>query len=303
MGQGIEVPFILGGHSFIKQLGSDSLADQDLQIEIVESCLDNGITWFDTTYQPERIALGKALSQLGRRDEATIMAWNFFTDFDPDGDVGGADYYQSYHIDLMLQQLKTDYIDCLVVHGLGDKELNIRQEKLAIVWQQKGYVGQLGTWAPPANAQEAFREGNPYSFMVRPYNITTADAAPVFAACKELDWENYACSPFVRGWELDRLVENALGIYGGSEPETRIKAADIMLRYSMFRPNVDRLIVAMRRPQWVERNIQSYLKGNLNMEEIGWLNTVNAVAARQENSTRPIISMRKIKRPSRDDLN
>jgi aryl-alcohol dehydrogenase-like predicted oxidoreductase len=40
---------------------------------LVETCLDSGITVFDTTYQGERLALGQALHAVGRRHEATII--------------------------------------------------------------------------------------------------------------------------------------------------------------------------------------------------------------------------------------
>ena len=80
---------ILGGHSFIAQLGSDPAPDEKTQDAIVAACLDSGITTFDTTYLPERIALGKALQRLGRRSEAQLIAWNFFTDFGPEGSAGG----------------------------------------------------------------------------------------------------------------------------------------------------------------------------------------------------------------------
>ena len=269
-----ESSLILGGHSFIKQLGTDPVADQDLQIKIVETCLDNGILWFDTTYQPERIALGKALDQLGRREEATIMAWNFFADFGPEDKTVGSVYYQPHHIDLMLEQLRTDYIDRLVVHDVRDEEEESKQRSLVVTWLQKGYAKQLGTWSPSENVKEVYGADNPYSFMVRPYNITKEDAAPAFAACKELGWENYACSPFVRGRELDKLVGKALSLYGGEEPEIRAKAADLMLRFSLFGPNVDRLIVGIRRTEWVKRNIHSQNKGELTPEELEWLNAV-----------------------------
>ncbi|MFC1716022.1 hypothetical protein ACFL6S_20295 [Candidatus Poribacteria bacterium] len=272
-----EIPMILGGHSFIKQLGNDPPANQELQTKIVETCLDNEILWFDTTYQPERIALGNALNQLDRRAEATVIAWNFFVDFGSEDNVGGASYYQPHHIDLMLEQLKTHYIDCLVVHKLGDEEQDDQQQSLAITWQQKGYVKRLGTWAPPQNAQEVFGTDNPYSFMVRPYNVTAKDAAPIFAAYRDMGWENYACSPFVRGWELEKLAGKAVSLYGGKEPEIRAKVADLMLRYSLFGPNVDRLIVAMRRPEWVKRNIHSYNKGEITREELDWLDAVREV--------------------------
>ena len=134
-------PLVLGGHSFISQLGNDPAADFDRQLEIVSQCLDKGITTFDTTYLPERIALGNILKHLGRRDEATIIAWNFFTDFDDQGDVGPADYYQPDHLEIMLEQLQTDHIDMLVVHRIGQSPENDRQEQLAFAWQDHGVVG------------------------------------------------------------------------------------------------------------------------------------------------------------------
>jgi aryl-alcohol dehydrogenase-like predicted oxidoreductase len=258
---------VLGGHSFITQLGNDPVASEEQQAAIVQACLDSGITWFDTTYQPERVALGLALEQLGRRGDATIIAWNFFTDFGPDDGVGGAAAYQPHHLQLMLDQLRTDTIDCLVVHGTGDGQEDTRQLELAMRWQQDGRVGRLGTWHPPANASEVFGAENPYSFMVRPYNVKTTDAAGAFAVCKELGWENVACSPFVRGWELDKLVEHVQRREGGSEDATRSRLADHMLRYSVFAPNVDKLIVAMRKVQWVGANSRSVQRGPLTRDE------------------------------------
>ena len=67
---GTEVPLILGGHPFISQLGNDPPASEREQRRIVEACLDHGIRWFDTTYQPKRVALGnvlRAVARLGSR--------------------------------------------------------------------------------------------------------------------------------------------------------------------------------------------------------------------------------------------
>ena len=74
------IPLALGGHTFISQLGNEPMPDADTQTEIVRACLDSGIRTFDTTHRPEREGLGRALEALGRRDEATIIAWNFFDD-------------------------------------------------------------------------------------------------------------------------------------------------------------------------------------------------------------------------------
>jgi aryl-alcohol dehydrogenase-like predicted oxidoreductase len=262
-----EIPLILGGHSFISQLGNDPAACEQEQHAIVESCLDHGIRWFDTTYQPERPALGKVLHQLGRRAEAHILAWNFFTDFAPGEAVGEASYYQPGHIDIILEQLRTSYVDCLVVAPLDDAEKNQQQEELMLRWQRQGYVRYLGLWVPDAPVVERYRNKNPFRFAIRPFNITTDDAGPVFAACKTAGWETIATSPFFRGWELDRMVaEGVARGYGGAET-LRPKLADLMLRFSLFQPGVDRVIVAMRKAEWVRRNLESVSKGPLTVKE------------------------------------
>jgi aryl-alcohol dehydrogenase-like predicted oxidoreductase len=274
------VPLILGGHSFIRQLGSDPQATEQEQAQIVAACLDSGINRFDTTYQPERLALGRALKALGRRDQATIIAWNFFLDFGPEDEVGGPSYYQPHHIECLLEQLQTDYVDDLVVHAMGDESENRRQQALAVSWQEQGLVGALGVWHPGADAKERYgsRRGsahNPYRFMVRPYNVTSAGAEPAFATAKRLGWETLACSPFVRGWELDRLVERAELTHAGPE-DLRAKLADHMLRYSLFAPHVDRLIVSMRKVEWVHANVASWRRGPLSSDERAWLESLTA---------------------------
>jgi len=257
----VECPLVLGGHTFIQQLGNEPKPTEDEQVRIVETCLNQGIRWFDTTYRPERVALGQALSRLGRRNEAVILAWNFFTSFGDEDDVGAPDYYQPHHLDQMLDELQTDHIDGLVVHQLDDPERNSRQEELAQGWQRRGVIRWLGTWYPPVNPVETYGLNNPYSFMVRPYNVTTPEAAPAFSACKALGWQTLACSPFVRGWELDKRL-------GRSNAPDRAQLADRMLRYALFRPHVDRLIVAMRREAWVVANIASWRCGPLTEVEM-----------------------------------
>ena len=41
------VPLVLGGHSFIRQLGNDPALNAGQCAELVAACLDCGITWFD----------------------------------------------------------------------------------------------------------------------------------------------------------------------------------------------------------------------------------------------------------------
>ena len=103
--------------------------------------------------------------------------------------------------------------------------------------------------------------------MVRPYNVTTPDAGPAFAACQALGWQTLACSPFVRGWQLERLIQRA-------GQENRACLADHMLRYALFASHVDRLIVSMRQIGWVRANVESVRRGPLNEEERMWLEQI-----------------------------
>ncbi|MBI4556872.1 MAG: aldo/keto reductase [Candidatus Hydrogenedentes bacterium] len=271
-----DIPLILGGHSFISQLGNEPQPDEAAQCKIVEACLDHGIAWFDTTHQPERIALGRALKKLGRRREATIIAWNFMQVLRPEDKLDRPVELEERHLQQFSDELQTDYIDCLVLHELdqGTEEQHKRQEALAVGWQKQGYVKQLGVWAPGENALEKYGLNSPYSFMVRPYNIKSGDLSPIFAACKKLGWQNFACSPFIRGWELDKMLKKAANVERGNEGALRAKLADLMLRFSLFQPNVDRLICAMRRVQWVGTNVESCHRGPLNDSEMAWLDSL-----------------------------
>ena len=162
MSSAIEMPLVLGGHTFIHQLGSDPPTSPEQQTAIVESCLDRGITWIDTTYEPERIALGGMLEQLGRRHEAKIIAWNFFTAFGPGEPVGTSEYYRPGHIDRILEQLRTSYVDCLIVHAGNDPEANRREghtvTESGLVVVHAGSPGVTVLESPHGHSSPAQRE-------------------------------------------------------------------------------------------------------------------------------------------------
>jgi aryl-alcohol dehydrogenase-like predicted oxidoreductase len=242
-----EMPLILGGHLFIHQLGNDPPASKQEQHRIVESRLNHGIAWFDTTYQPERVVLGNVLHALGRREEATILAWNFFTDFSPGEPVGKPEYFRPSHIDCILEQLRTAYVDCLVLVALDDPEENQRQEELVIEWRRKGYVRSLGLWISDPAIIERHRSGNPFQFAIWPFNVATDDAAPLFAACRMCGWETLATSPFFRGWELEKMIAEASARGYGDADTLRPLVADLMLRWTGETARQDRYPVSRNR--------------------------------------------------------
>jgi aryl-alcohol dehydrogenase-like predicted oxidoreductase len=272
-----DIPLVLGGHSFITQLGNDPPASEQEQCAIVETCLNCGIRWIDTTYQPERIALGNVLHRLGRRGETSILAWSFFKDFTPAEPVGEPECYRPGHIDIILEQLRTDHVDCLVVIPVRDTDRNRQQIELAIEWRNKGYTRSLGLWAADLSDSdvESYREKT-FRYAILPVNITTPTATATLAACKKLGLETLATSPFFRGWELEKMLAEASARgYGNKEVLLRL-IADLMLRFSLFHPDVDRVIVAMRKLEWISRNVESIAKGPLTAEELRWLRRLYA---------------------------
>jgi hypothetical protein len=78
---------------------------------------------------------------------------------------------------------------------LEDPEENQRQEELLIEWQRKGYARTLGLWISDPLFIDRYRLRNPFKFAIRPFNVTTSDAASIFAACKRSGWETLATSP------------------------------------------------------------------------------------------------------------
>jgi aryl-alcohol dehydrogenase-like predicted oxidoreductase len=248
----------------------------------VESCLNYGIRWFDTTYQPERTALGNVLQTIGRRDEAKIVAWNFFTDFSPEDQPTKPESYRPHHIEIILEQFHTDYVDGLVLIPSKCVEENQYQVELLLQWQRKGYARFLGLWIEDVQPIEQFRSNNPFRFAIRPFNITTDDAASVFAACKSLGWETIATSPFRRGWELDNIVAAAVAHRYGTDETLRQIVADLMLRFTLFQRDVDRVIVGMRKIEWIQRNIESVSKGPLTHKEHRWLQRLRALTLKKQ---------------------
>ncbi len=252
---------ILGGHSFIAELGNDDALSYDQQVELVAACLDAGINTFDTTYEPERIALGKILNDLNRRDEARIIIWNFFIAEDGKH-ITGPKPYAAEHLSLFQEQLFSNHIDALVVHPINDEE-DSKQIALAKTWQENAAVSSLGVWGAGANPQERFGADNPFSFAVMPCNIANPHSDQ-FAASKAMGWSNLATSPFNRGYLLDKMCKIA-----GETERDRVAAA--MLRFSAFSEHIDHVIIGLRKTEWITVNLSTIAQGPLDADELKWL--------------------------------
>ncbi|SEN81866.1 aldo/keto reductase [Paenibacillus sp. OV219] len=243
----------LGGHSFIEELGNDPLASFEEQCAIVSECLDNGIQLIDTTYYQERVSLGNVMRALGRRNEAEIMAWNFFNLPGQSNKLVGFSCYEPHHIDVMLSELQTDRIDVLVIHT-HDDERKLRQEmELAKRWVEQGKVGTVGLGMVEPSHLNSLPADHPVTHILAPYNIAHQRTKETFVIAKEMGLTTVALSPFVRGWKLDE-IESEL-------------AADLLLRWVSEQQLIDRVIVSMRKTEWVHSNLQAARRGALTEEE------------------------------------
>jgi aryl-alcohol dehydrogenase-like predicted oxidoreductase len=245
----------LGGHSYIEQLGNDPQPSFGEQCALVAACLDSGITLFDTTYYQERVALGRVLRELGRREEAQIAAWNFFAQPGQEDDLGPWTPYEPHHIDLMLAELQTDRVDILVIHA-DDNERRLRRAlDLAGEWVEAGKVRQVALGMVGMSHLRSLPQMHPVTHVFAPYNAFNREGLPVFEEAKRRGLNAVAMSPFIRGWKLDDIGED------------KTLVADILLRWIAAQGVVDHVIVSMRRAEWVSANLASIARGPLTAEE------------------------------------
>ncbi|MDQ3328229.1 MAG: aldo/keto reductase [Chloroflexota bacterium] len=256
----------LGGHSFIEPLGNDPPASFTEQCALVAACLDHGVHLLDTTYYQERVALGNVLHQIGRRDKAQIMAWNFFRQPEQEDDLVPFTPYEPHHLDTMLQELQTDRVDVLVVHVHADREKLGQELDLARGWMDSGAVGSVALGMVEAESLDDLPEGHPVSAVLAPYNAFNREAAVAFERARTMGFRCIALSPFIRGWKLDEI--------GGE----KVHVPDVLLRWVVTQELVDNVIVSMRRTAWVDANLASERRGSLSAEEQeelqGWLTRV-----------------------------
>lgn len=245
----------LGGHSYIAQLGNDPPASFAEQCALVAACLDSGIRLLDTTYYQERVALGRVLQHLGRRDEAIITGWNFFKQPGKEDELAPWTPYEPPHIDVMLDELQTDRIDLLVIHAEDDPATLHRELALAERWVATGRARQVGLGMAGLRHLDQLPSGHPVTHVLAPYNAFNRDAAALFARARELGLQTVAMSPFIRGWKLQEIGEDTAEV------------AAILLRWVVSQPLVDRVIVSMRKRAWVQANLEALARGPLTPQE------------------------------------
>lgn len=256
---------ILGGHSFIAPLGSDPAPTESEQLSIVTSCLSHGIHAIDTTYAPERIAVGRVLSQLAPtlRARAKPIIWNFFGGTDPA--LPGPSEWTAAGFDEAMSQLACGIAPMMVVHSLADCDANSRQIELAASLKQANQITAIGLWGFDIDSDDVTCA----DFVVSPYNPEASrKSCLLFAKARQRGLAVVGTSPFGRGWLIDRLCSDSQTHARG---ESRESCAELLLRYAAMSSEVDRMIVAMRRSTYVQTNLNSLDLGPLTQVDMDWL--------------------------------
>ncbi|MBC7808545.1 MAG: aldo/keto reductase, partial [Akkermansiaceae bacterium] len=191
-----------------------------------------------------------------RRSEARITAWNFFREPGNDDRLTGFTSYTPDSLGVQLAELQTDFLDLLVIHSREDAELLRREMELASIWRAAGWVREVGLGMARREDLENLPAGHPITRVLAPYNVFNVQAADLFREAKVRGMGTFAMSPFVRGWNLDRL-----------EADRKPAAAATLLRWVTTQEIVDTVFVSMRRAEWVGTNLAAEMQGPLSAEE------------------------------------
>jgi aryl-alcohol dehydrogenase-like predicted oxidoreductase len=195
------------------------------------------------------------LQHLGRRHEATVTGWNFFKHAGKEDELVAWTPYAPDHINVMLEELQTEWIDLLVIHAEDDPATLHRALALVEGWVAMGKVRQVGLGMAALRHLDQLPAGHLVTHVLAPYNAFNRDAAALFARAREVGMQTIAMSPFIRGWKLQEIDDDPAEV------------AAILLRWVVAQPVVDRVIVAMRKQAWVQANLAAAARGALTPQE------------------------------------
>ena len=273
---------ILGGHTFLEELGNDPAASPDEQIAVVSACLKGGIRVVDTTYAVERRGLRTVLRTVEDPGIRPII-WNFFDHPEMEGSLPGPDPWTEDRFEQALAEVGFTEAPFVVVHPVGEAVADRTQIEVVRRLRDEGRITHLGFWVnldtDSKQRERALLQWkwlleleNLWRFVVTPWNVTTyRENAEILKVAKAQGWTTLGTSPFVRGWELERRAVRVAGIRQIDLSAAIAQVADHMLRFAAFSPGVDHVVNAIRARRHVRPNLESILQGPLAPNEREWI--------------------------------
>jgi aryl-alcohol dehydrogenase-like predicted oxidoreductase len=140
-----------------------------------------------------------------------------------------------------------------VTHRTDEDASLHRQIELAQSWQSAGLVREIGLGMARLEDLPRLPSGHPITHVLSPYNAFNTGAATLFREARARGLRTVAMSPFVRGWNLEKIGAGA----------DKADAAALLLRWVTSQEIVDTVFVSMRRAEWVRANREAERQGAL----------------------------------------
>lgn len=233
--------------------------------QIVNEALENGITFFDSAaaYLESEQLLGEAL--VGRRHEIVLTT-----------KCGALDGFRKSDwtkrgllttIETSLKNLRTDYLDIILLHSCDPKEFKTGEALTALrIAQEKGYARFIGYSGDSASAREAI-ESNVFDVLETSVSIADQESIELLLPlAKEKNLGVIAKRPVANAaWRTGRMPMNAYH----QEYWRRLEklqypflkkdlstAVPIALRFTLSQ-NIHCAIVGTAKPGRIAENVQS----------------------------------------------
>ncbi|MGD8415089.1 MAG: aldo/keto reductase [Candidatus Latescibacterota bacterium] len=209
---------------------------------MLEYAMDRGINYVDTArqyYDMEKV-IGQIFPE--KRDKIFVT-----TKLEPEvvtADVSAEDLMTA--LEDSLERLNTDYIDCCLVHSVGDPNLGditrIQNENIYTTFERARKEGKIRYWGASGHGPQIIRDfnwliDNTDIDMIMPgMNYMTKGLEPVLAKAKEKDIAVVAMKSMSAARKVD---------YSAYAQEGRT-VRQALLKWMLAQPNIDTVCLSMR---------------------------------------------------------
>lgn len=261
-----------GGHEYRRWLNTqhfpgewnrqEFLKTQPQRNKLIETAIDAGINYFDTTLVEEAKSLGSALNALGRRKDVYMSAMIvfLFRRMKSNPKTTWRDIVAE-GVEERLRLLRTDHIDVFNIHM---PEVDYSRDKLEVTLEvlsemkRQGKVGWIGASSHELGfLAELIRKYDCFDSVMVQYNYHLQGARDtVFPLTKALEVGVVVMKPF--SWPYYGIPFMRFGPAEGEGGQ--YTPAQISLRWILSSPEVATVVPSMNAPAELEENLHAITK-------------------------------------------
>jgi hypothetical protein len=208
----------------------------------LEYAMERGINYVDTArqYFEMETVIGKIFPR--KRDKIFLT-----TKLEPETVTADASVETLMTaLEESLQRLNTDYLDCCLVHSVGDPELGderrAQNENIVTMFEKARKQGKIRFWGASGHGPQIIRDFNwlidntPIDVIMPGMNYMTRGIEPVLAKAKEKDIAVVAMKSMSAARKVD------FSEFKGEGRTVR----QALLKWMLARPNIDTVVITMR---------------------------------------------------------